>query len=321
MKNDQIIKAYDSCNPSQADKDRLLAQIMRDANETSYSRLKPRRVLAVALAVLLILGASAFALNEGGLINWFGEKVVENMPTLTDHKEAIATINERAGKAMAMFEKAPENELWVAEIWENTQIVHSPTKRFDTAEALAAHLDAAGLSFPAHIPAGYNFTSGSVYPYLSEDTASSRLLPLDDEQTEAGFTIKKYRLPDGYADEVESWSAKFGDDKGNFLSLTGFRDSNSTQYSFNTSVKGEHEILTIPGMTEALYIHNKDNRFEHSLNFRQAGLPQIFHYNWYSPRMRPDVKLIPNYYDSLVYELGSNALDKDTLLQIAESMK
>ncbi len=110
MKNDQIIKAYDSCNPSQADKDRLLAQMIRDAKETSRSRLKPRRVLAVALAVLLILGASAFALNEGGLINWFGEKVVENMPTLTDDKEAIATINERAGKAMAMFEKAPENE-------------------------------------------------------------------------------------------------------------------------------------------------------------------------------------------------------------------
>ena len=145
--------------------------------------------------------------------------------------------------------------------------------------------------------------------------------PLEDQQTEYGFSIKKYRLTADYAKDIDHWNAQFNDDKGNVLSLTGFRDSHSTQFSFNTSASGEHEVLSIPGMADALYIINKDNRFEHSLNFRKTGLSRLLRYNWYSPKETPDINFEPNYYDSLVYQFESNALGKDALLEIANSLQ
>ena len=156
---------------------------------------------------------------------------------------------------------------------------------------------------------------------MSKNTAETGLLPLPDQQTEYGFPIKKYRLTTDYAADIDHWYAKFIDDKGNVLSLTCFRDSHSTQFSFNTSASGEHEVLTIPAMSEALYIRNEDSRFEHSLNFRQTGLPRLFIYQWYSPRETPDVHFDPNSYDSLVYQFESNALGKDSLLEIANSLQ
>ncbi len=320
MKNKQLIDAWDAVTPGEAERSRVLQNITQQSIQ-SKPRFQPRHVLALSLLIVAVLGATAFALSEGGLIDWFGKKVTDHLPLLIEDVELIATIQSRTLRAKDLLAQAPEDELWIAEIWENTQITSSPSRSFDSAKALAAHLASSGLPFPTHMPAGYTFESGNIASYLSKNTAANGLLPLPDWQTDAGFTIKKYRLTTDYSADIDHWHATFRDDKGNVLFLTGFRDSHSTQYSFNTNASGEHTVLTIPGMAEALYIRNVDNRFEHSLNFRQTGLPRSFYYNWYSPRETPDIILDPNYYDSLVYQFESNTLGQDALLKIANSFK
>lgn len=320
MKNETLIEAWNSANPSPADKERMLQTIRRQAAQTR-PRFYPRRVLTLALILAAILGATAFALSEGELINWFGKKVTDNLPFLTEDEQTAAAIQERAQKAKELIEKAPEDELWIAEIWEKTQIASTPARSFTSPEALSAHLASAGLPFPSRIPQGFTFVSGGIAAYLSKNTVERGLLPLADQQTEYGFSIQKYRLTTDYAADIDHWHALFRDDKGNVLSLACFRDSRSTQYSFNTSASGEHDVLAVPGMTEALYIRNADNRCEHSLHFRLTGLPRLFRYNWYSPRETPDVKLHLNYYDSLVYEFASNSLGREALLEIAGSLQ
>lgn len=320
MKNKHLMGAWDSANPSQSEKDRMLGHIIQQAIQPTL-RFQPRRVLALTLALVVVLGATAFALNEGGLINWFGKETIEDLPILNEDEDMIATIQERAHKAKELMAGAPEDELWVAEIWEKTQIVHSPYKEFNSAPALAAHLASAGLAFPAQIPTAYSFISGGITPYLSENTVKNGLLPLADQQADEGFLIKKYRVTTDYAKDIDSWYAEFSDDNGNVLALICSRDSHSSQYSFSTSTTGEHDVLTLPGLSETLYIRNKDGRFEHSLNLRQTGLPRLFHYNWEAPGEIPDINFELNYYDTIVYRFESNALGKDALTEIATSLK
>ncbi len=320
MKNTTLIEAWNSANPSPADKERIWQAIRRQAAQTR-PRFHPRRALALAFILAAIFGATALALSEGGLINWFGKKVAADLPFLIEDEQTAAAIQERAQKAKELIEEAPEDELWIAEIWEKTRIASTPARSFASLEALSAHLASAGLPFPSRIPSGFTFVSGGIAAYLSKNTAERGLLPLADQPTEYGFAIKKYRLTTDYAADIDHWHATFRDDKGNVLTLACFRDSRSTQYSFNTSASGEHDVLDIPGMTEALYIRNADNRYEHSLHFRLTGLPRLFRYNWYSPRETPDVKLHLNYYDSLVYEFASNTLGREALMEIAGSLQ
>lgn len=320
MKNNSLIEAWDSAIPDATSKTRMLTKLLQQAEEPK-PRLRPRRVLALALIMMAVLGATAFALSEAGLIDWFGKKVTDNLPTPIEDENLVAAIQGRARKAKDMLAEAPEDELWIAEIWEKTQIVSTPSRSFGNTEALAAHLAASGLPFPTNIPAGYAFESGGIAAYLSRSTAAGGLLPLEDQMTDDGFAIKKFRLTTDYSADIDHWYAKFRDEKGNVLSLICFRDSRGTQFSFNTSASGEQTVLSLPGMTEALYIRNQDNLFEHSLHFRQTGLPRLFRYNWYAPRETPDTKLEANFYDSLIYQFESNTLDRVALLGIAGSLK
>jgi len=75
-----------------------------------------------------------------------------------------------------------------------------------------------------------------------------------------------------------------------------------------------------------LYIHNPDDpsRNAHHLHFRKIGLPQIVAYSWYELEIpgglqQPEAR--PEHYDSTVYHLKSNVLDKNALIEIADSLK
>lgn len=329
MRNKELFDAWDSLTPSPKDKERMLRSIRLRAEETSARpRLIPRRVLALALTIVAVLGVSAFALNESGLIGWFGKKVSDDMPELAVTETDLETIQSRAQKAREIIANTPEGEVWVAEIWEKTQIFSSLAKQFTDPSEMAALIreSGTGLMFPEAIPEGYAFQSGNLGYYLSENIKDNGIQFLGEEEVEEGIRLKKFLVTGGYHRDIESMNLVFADALGNQLRLTGYLDAGSAQYAFNTSAEGAHEPVAVNGMTEALYIHNPDDLSQnaHHLHFRKTGLPQIAAYSWYELEIpgglqQPEAR--PEHYDSIVCHLKSNVLDKNALIEIADSLK
>jgi len=98
MKNDKIMKAYDTIQPSNEVKNRILAEVMQE--KTSGQMLRTKRVFPLIAAIVVILIASATAFAAFGGIDWFIERF---NPPFAEVLDSVMAYSEEQGVRMTVI--------------------------------------------------------------------------------------------------------------------------------------------------------------------------------------------------------------------------
>lgn len=352
MKNAKLINAWNCVTPSSDDKEKMLRNIRLKASTTQdaerhrhscglqnwTSRLLPkenisiplkvnRRTLVLGVLILGLLSVSAFAITQQvKLVDWQGNPTMEDDFESAMTEEETALMQARAKKAKELIQNAPDDEIWMAEIWEETQVSHSIQTKFDSLEQMKQYVKEADqeLLIPTRVPDGYHFVSGRLSYFVSKETYDAGLELLEEDMTDDGILLKKFRVLGPYQSDIESFGMTFCDDQGNRLMFGCYRDQAQSRYSFNLGADGKSEAVSVNGMSDGLYIQDESCEFENALHLRKNEMSPKANYPWPIPltySVMDDQPAIPFDFDSVVYSLQANNLDKDQLTKIADSLK
>ena len=339
MKNSKLIDAWNCATPANEDKKRMLQNIQQKASATreSASRGWPfemqtgapwrvnRRSLVLGVLILGLLSVSAFAISQRvRLVDWRGNPAPEEDFASVMTAEETALMQARAVKAKELIKNAPDDEIWMAEIWEETQVTHYIKTKCHSLEQMKQYVKGADqeLLIPAWIPDGYHFVSGELSFFVSKKTYDAGLEQLGEETTDDGILIKKFRALGPYESDIESYGMIFSDEQGNRLMFGCYRDQAGSRYSFNLGAEGKSEAVSVTGMAEGLY--TQDTGFPNALHLKKEGMSPKTYYPWpipYTYSAMDDRPAVPFDYDSAAYTIRADHLGKEQLLAIAESLK
>lgn len=299
---------------------------MLDRQKGAAHRRLNRKTLLTAILALALLGATALALTQPMAVDWSGNRVDIVEPELAITQEELKTMQAKAQIAKEMFLSAPDDELWVAEIEEETQLSHRIRTVYQTLEDMAERIKAADdqMLVPSFIPDGYRFVTGTLWYYTSEATRAAGVELISEELTEEGILLKKFRVPGPYEMDIESYIMELGDDRGNSLEITCRRDEASSIYSFTVNDGGSSESVSVAGMTDGIYIWDENAPFLSSMHLRRNGMPPKEYFELPVPltySTMDERPAVSRTYDAAVYDFRADDLGKDALLSIAESMK
>ncbi len=299
---------------------------MLDLKKGAAHRRVNRKTLLTAILALALLGATAFALTRSMEVDWSGNRVDIVEPELAITQEELKTMQAKAQIAKEILLSAPDDELWVAEIEEETQLSHRIRTVYQTLEDMTERIKSADdqLLVPSFIPDGYRFVTGTLWYYTSEATRAAGLEMISEELTGEGILLKKFRVPGPYEMDIESYIMELGDDRGNSLEITCRRDEAGSIYSFTVNDGGSSESVSVAGMGDGIYIRDENAPFLSSMHLRRKGMPPKEYFELPVPltySTMDDEPAVSRTYDAAVYDFRADALDKGALLSIAESMK
>jgi len=352
MRNAKLIEAWNCITPSSDDKEKMLRNIclkaatMHDAKRHKHSygfqnwtsRLMPkenisiplkvnRRTLLLGVLILGLLSVSAFAITQQvKLVDWNGNPKMEDDFVSAMTEEETALMHARAKKAKEFLKNAPDNEIWMAEIWEDTQVSHTIQTKFDSLEQMKQYVKDADqeMLILTRIPDGYHFVSGGLSYFVSKETHDAGLELLEEDMIGDGILLKKFRVLGPYQSDIESFSMTFCDDQGNRLVFGCYRDEAQSRYSFNLGADGKSEAVSVNGMADGLYIQDESREFENTLYLRKNEMSPKTYYPWPIPLTYSDMDdqpAVPFDFDSATYSLQAQNLDKDQLIKIADSLR
>ncbi len=285
-----------------------------------------RKIVLAVIVALALLGATAFALTQSIFVDWSGQQVIleEPQPAMTQHD--LTAMQEKAQIAREMLLQAPDNELWVAEIWEETQITHNVKTAFEELKQMAERVKSSDMELlvPSYFPAGYSFVKGEMTYYTSAETRAAGLQMISEE-TKDGILLKKFRVLGPYELDIESYAMLFSDNLGNRLAIHCERQESSSTHSFTIGEGGSSQTVEVKGMAEGIYIHDEDNPFSpSSIYLRKKEMSPKEYYELPIPltySTMDDKPPVSYTYDAAVYDIQSDSLDKDMLMSIAESFQ
>lgn len=285
-----------------------------------------RKMVLTVIVVLVLLGATAFALTKHIFVDWSGKQVMLDEPQTAMTQQDITAMQEKAQIAKKMLSQAPDNELWVAEIWEETQITHYVKTVYEALDQMAERIKSSDseLLVPSYIPVGYSFVKGEMTFYASAETRAAGLHMISEEITD-GILLKKFRVLGPYESDIKSYNMLFSDGQGNRLEIRCERQESTSTYSFTIGEGGSSQAIAVNGMAEGIYIHDEGNPFfPNSIHMRKKEMSPKEYFEFPIPLTYSEMDDKPPVsftYDAAVYDIQADTLDKDTLLSIAGSFQ
>jgi hypothetical protein len=250
-------------------------------------------------------------------VDWFGRPVrtetVEPTP-VPDSSISTAAIQARVDE---MASEKPDSEIWVASYTDGSGNMHLATEQIDSFEEVKQRLrEAASPLMTPEIPQGCRFVRGQFLFYYTEETLRNFEL-IGTEAPFEGVTLKKYRPGEDSMGCISSCVLAFEDQKGRRLDIDASLDFLTTEWGFGLSEGEVYETIPVPGMKNALYI-GKDG--DHTLYLLRAVIAPVWFIDPFMIDPRDNVYFEPEAYDAIVYRIHAEALGKDELAAIAESL-
>jgi hypothetical protein len=206
-----------------------------------------------------------------------------------------------------------------------------PSKFFESMSEMQQYIKDADddIFVPYSVPKGYQYVSGNIVFFASIKTILAGVIQLPTETLIDGTTIKKWKVSDICKNDISFYHIGLKDDNGNILDIFFRREeaeaSDSTR--FFVLEGGSSENINIDGMDRALYVNIPTSLYNHAMHLLHTSVKQEEWYDW--PMFdNPDQGLdMPVDYESkrtytyANYSICSTSLDKNALVEIAQSMR
>ena len=338
-------KAYQELHDSIAPQPVLVAQTkekmmeMLDISAKHAVHRPHKKMVLILLLALALLGATAFALTQPMMVDWFGNKAAvdegiwsEDVPMTAEETAVAKEIERRAHIAQKWIADAPDDELWVAEIYDESQVYHPIISRtaapgHASFVQMKDQIKAADneLLVPSFIPDGYTFKAGQFNYYATNVQEAAGYELFSEEADTNGIVYKKYRPLALNESNIERFTMKFEDTQGSMITLRCFREEMNERGFFNIEEGKTCEAVSIKGMAKALYICSNDPGSPSELALRKENMVPKAYVQFsaqaaeYEPLEIGPVTTF--YYNAATYTIEADHLDKETLIIIAESLQ
>lgn len=287
----------------------LKMQAMKDTNRKSPRMRRGFAVLA-ALVVIGVIGASAVTLSQRKLVEWNGNLLGVRMEAQEREQEP------GVGLPWKLLNGAPENELWLlnSSKWSTA---NTPQKIVPTLEGIkqASDSTAPKFLFPTYIPDGYAYTEGYITFYASPATREGLTL-VSEEWPQTGVSLKKYALPDTVFDNLNGYNMSFRDSAGHKLFIRCERMDATSNFTFSMAEDAVSQSVEIDETQQGLYLESLFPGFRQL--FLRKDMVRLSYYEW---AFLGDSQISLSTFDSAVYQINADFLEKDQLIQIAQGLK
>ena len=279
-------------------------------------------VILVAVLLLGVIGVSAIALGGIKLVNWKGTDVTEEK--LPDY-ETLIEASSREKLALQLCGQAPANEYWAINFYKDHWTYNKLKETITSLEDFESRIAISSNKFPIprDIPEGYCFESAELVFYLSEKTIADGFTYLNKKVMDEGVTVYKYQAPDSIKENIAGYSIRFRKDEEQILNIQcdlGNVDGNQI-FFLNEEEDSNGEPVTIKGMLDCLYLQKKSQSL-HKLYLHAKYLPKEKIIPWPDGSYDKESSLMSYMiFNSLVFSINSNTLDKEQLIKVAQGLR
>ena len=307
----------------------LISDTLTKAKAARQGKKPARRVRgSIVLAAILLFGiisASAITLGNIKIVSLEGANVSEEYLSRSESMEIKATASPSYVQLCNLIHQAPANEYWTGTEDGKTWPMKLPRETISSMEEFTSRItsSASRIPVPMAIPQGYRLKLATLGFYLNKKTIEDGFSLISKEVQPEGIRVYKYRVPDSIKENIDGYTLEFENDSEQYLFVRCHFSQLDCEQQYYADDESTIEPVIMEGMIDGIYIHNRFDSKMRELILRAIYLPNVEKISWPSDDAEyATIGESPNIiFNTLNFSIISNALDKDQLIKIAESLR